>query len=66
MNRIADAASRRGVSFEEMNKVVCGVDHQMRVDLEKKYGFKTREIEVAILSDAIKIISEDESKSTYV
>lgn len=64
MNRINMAASRSGISFEEMNKIVCSVDQQIRRELEKNHGFKTREIEAAILGEAMKVIPEISSRQS--
>ncbi len=58
MDRLMSVASQHGLTFQQLNEVVCDIDDRMRIELEKKHGLKTWEIETSILSETNKVIKE--------
>jgi Ti-type conjugative transfer relaxase TraA len=59
MDRLSNLATQHGLTFNQVNDVVCGIDDRLRAELEKKHGPKIWEIEAAILQEANKVLSEN-------
>jgi len=58
MDRLTNIAAQHGLTFKQLNEVVCNVDDRLRGELEKTHGSKTWEIDASILSETNKTIKE--------
>lgn len=60
-DRLSTLATQHGLTFKQLNEIICEIDNSMRDELEKKHGSKTWEIDNAILSEASKCLREKPS-----
>jgi len=58
IDRIHALAKQNGMTFQQVNEVVCKVDNSLREGLEKAHGSKTWEIDAGILSETNKYLLE--------
>lgn len=65
MERLTVLADQYRIPFNQLNEIACNVDDSMRLDLEKKHGSKTWEVEASILSATTKLLNEKHSLNRH-
>jgi len=56
IDRIYALAKQNGMTFQQVNEVVCKVDNSLLEGFEKAHGSKTLEIDAGILAEANKYL----------